>query len=185
LLEKNNITNSVKIISGTLNRRSIVFNDSSKDLRPTLSRIKETLFNWLDNNFDDVACLDLFAGSGSLGFEAISRGAKNCTFVDNNIINIQNIEKNIKKFNLDNCYFENKDAKQYIKSAEKKFDLIFFDPPYKSKYYELLDEIVVKLLAFNGVIYIESSNKIQLENIKMIKCKKTKTLHYGIYQANG
>ncbi|MGB4562175.1 MAG: RsmD family RNA methyltransferase, partial [Methylophilaceae bacterium] len=98
-MEKTKIVNSVKIISGSLKGRVVKF-DSTDSLRPTLGRIRETLFNWLFDHTHSANCLDLFAGSGSLGFEAISRGASHCTFVEQSKKNVDNILQNINTFGL-------------------------------------------------------------------------------------
>lgn len=181
LLEKNNISNSIKIIGGSLKRKSILF-EGSDDLRPTLGRIKETLFNWLGNDLSDKNCLDLFAGSGSLGFESISRGALSCTFIDHTHSNIENIQKNIIDLDLSNCEVVISEAYRYVNSVDCKYDLIFFDPPYHSDCYDWLEFAAGKLLSEGGIIYIESSKKINLDKIKMLKEKKTKSLYYGIYR---
>lgn len=181
LLEKIKIANSVKIISGSLKGRVVKF-DTTDSLRPTLSRIRETLFNWLFDHIHSANCLDLFAGSGSLGFEAISRGAKYCTFVEKSKKNANNIQQNISTFDLKNCDVIHQDAHQFIFSSTNKYDLIFFDPPFGSSCYLWLEDVAKKILAPQGIIYIESSKQVELKILKVIKQKKTKSLCYGIYE---
>ena len=181
LLEKTKIVNSVKIISGSLKGRVVKF-DSTDSLRPTLGRIRETLFNWLFDHTHSANCLDLFAGSGSLGFEAISRGASHCTFVELSKKNVDNIQQNINTFGLKNCDVIHQDAHQFISNSTNKFDLIFFDPPFASSCYLWLDDVAKKILAPQGIIYLESSKTVESNVLKAIKHKKTKSLYYGIYE---
>ena len=159
-MEKTKIVNSVKIISGSLKGRVVKF-DSTDSLRPTLGRIRETLFNWLFDHTHSANCLDLFAGSGSLGFEAISRGASHCTFVELSKKNVDNIQQNINTFGLKNCDVIHQDAHQFISNSTNKFDLIFFDPPFASSCYLWLDDVAKKILAPQGIIYLESSKTVE------------------------
>ena len=87
--------NNVKIIGGKWKRKNISFHEA-KGLRPTLGKVRETLFNWLGQDLNNKRCLDLFAGTGALGFEALSRNAKSCVFVENNpskTLDIHNLTK--------------------------------------------------------------------------------------------
>ena len=129
-----------------------------------------------------ATCLDLFAGSGSLGFEAISRGAHACQFIDYSKANIEQINLNIKSLQLKNCTTEISESHKYIIRTNQRYDIVFFDPPYKSNCYDWLKQALEKLLKPDGIIYIESANKIELESLCMIREKKTKTLFYGIYK---
>ena len=131
---------------------------------------------------DGASCLDLFAGSGSLGFEAISRGAQACRFIDQSKTNIEQINKNIKSLQLENCKSQISEAHKYVTHNHERYDIVFFDPPYKSDCYDWLDLALKKLLKPDGIIYIESETKIELESLNMIREKKTKTLFYGIYK---
>ena len=131
---------------------------------------------------DGATCLDLFAGSGSLGFEAISRGAHACQFIDYSKANIEQINLNIKSLQLKNCTTEISESHKYIIRTNQRYDIVFFDPPYKSNCYDWLKQALEKLLKPDGIIYIESANKIELESLCMIREKKTKTLFYGIYK---
>lgn len=131
---------------------------------------------------DGATCLDLFAGSGSLGFEAISRGAEACQFIDQSQTNIEQINLNIKSLQLANCKSEISESYEYVTHNDQRYDIVFFDPPYKSNCYDWLDLALKKLLKPDGIIYIESATKIALDSLSMIREKKTKTLFYGIYK---
>ena len=114
---------------------------------------------------DGATCLDLFAGSGSLGFEAISRGAQACQFIDQSKANIDKINLNIKSFQLANCKTEISESHKYVTRTDQKYDIVFFDPPYKSNCYDWLDLALEKLLKPDGIIYIESATKIELKSL--------------------
>ena len=121
----------MKIISGSLKGRTINSYDI-EGTRPTMDRVKESLFGMIQNNIKNSVCLDLFAGSGSLGLEAISNGSKCCHFVDSNKKCIDTLKENIKKFNIsDKAFIYNKDYMDYLKNCNDKFDIVFLDPPYK------------------------------------------------------
>ncbi|SHF49020.1 16S rRNA (guanine966-N2)-methyltransferase [Ornithinibacillus halophilus] len=132
-----------------------------KNTRPTTDKVKESIFQMLGPFFEGGKCLDLFAGSGSLGFEAISRGMDTCLFIDKHPQAIQTIKENIKLLKLENnTEVYRADAFRALHAASKRglrFDLIFLDPPYnKISYEKLLDTIEkLNLLADGGLVYCE------------------------------
>ncbi len=99
-------------------------------LRPTPDRIRETLFNWLQPVITGARCLDLFAGTGVLGFEALSRGAANTVLVENNRLLVQQLDENIRLLGTDSAHLVSADAMQWLKSTEQVFDIVFLDPPF-------------------------------------------------------
>ena len=169
----------MKVISGKYKGRNIegFFIDGT---RPTMDRVKESLFGMIQNNIKDSIVLDLFAGSGNLGIESLSEGAEYAYLVDNNRKAINVIEKNIKNINIDNCKILNMDFKNsisYFKENNIRFDVIFLDPPYKTNYIaesiKLIDSN--NILNDNGILVCESDNLDKItynENLKMIKEKK-------------
>jgi 16S rRNA (guanine966-N2)-methyltransferase len=171
--------NSIRISGGNLKGKKIYFefNDS---LRPTSNKLREILFNWthfeLEQGFE---CLDLFAGTGALGFEAISRNASKVTFVELNKKHYLNIKKNILKLGLQNSskiFF--KDAFSWIsKNDLSNFDLIIIDPPFNM---QLEEKILKKIISKNELkksckIYLEFSKFSEIEipgRLKILKEKK-------------
>ena len=147
-------------------------------LRPTPDRVRETLFNWLQGSLYQARCLDLFAGSGAIGFEALSRGAKQVVMVEKNNKAAQQLTDNIKLLNTENAILKNTDAYQYLKSETDPFDIIFLDPPFRKGHLEkVLDQIVKQnLLAENGLIYLEqeAENLLDLTQWKLQIHKQTK-----------
>ncbi len=139
----------------------------SLDVRPTSSKVRESIFNILQTKIQDAVVLDLFAGSGIVGFEALSRGAKKIIFVEKNYKIIQNLQKNISSFDCV-CEIIFSDALIALDKIDNiKFDLIFIDPPYKS---ELISPVLEKiknnnLLNQDGIIIVEHPKSINIDEI--------------------
>lgn len=157
-MHKKKHKSSVRIIGGTWRRRKILF-PHELGLRPTGDRIRETLFNWLQPNIVDANCLDLFAGSGSLGLEAKSRGCASCTLIEKNKNAIACLRNTIKSFGA-SVDLINDDALDYLASTQfnKKFDIVFVDPPFNSN----LHEDAIKVLEEKHLLNVDA--KIYVEN---------------------
>ncbi len=120
----------MRIISGKYKGREIK-GYNIDGTRPTMDRVKESLFASIQNYVKGSICLDLFAGSGGLGIEALSEGAQSCYFVDNNKIVIDILKKNLTSLKVEEDYFLiKKDYVEALKTFDMKFDIIFLDPPY-------------------------------------------------------
>ena len=161
-----NKTSQLRIIAGRWRGRKIKFVDQD-DLRPTPDRVRETLFNWLQSDVPDAVCLDLYAGSGALGFEAASRGARQVTLVDSSKQACQVIEKNITNLQSTDMRVVVSDALDYLESSETKFDVVFLDPPYKS---DILSRVFMILeqeqcLSEHAKIYVEHDAKQSLPEL--------------------
>ena len=167
----------MRIISGKYKGKKIL-GDNIDGTRPTMDRVKESLFGTIQNKINDSICLDLFAGSGSLGIEALSNGAQKCYFVDKNKIVIDVLKKNTN--NVDNAlliYSDYISALKNFKENNIKFDIIFLDPPYNTDYIDRSINLITKydLLNEDGIIVCESNdvNKITvLSNYQVLKSKK-------------
>lgn len=173
----------MRVISG-LARGTKLDSRESISTRPTLDRIKENMFNLIQDSIVDSIVLDLFAGSGQLGIEALSRGAKKCYFCDIDREDILFLKKNIERTHFfEKSEILNKDFKQLLNILNEKMDLIFIDPPYKSDYAsQSIDLIHDKdLLKKGGIIVVETdeTQKIQdfLNSRTYINILKTK--NYG------
>ena len=127
----------MRIISGSA-RGTKLFTLDGENTRPTLDRVKEPLFSIINFDLTDSVVLDLFAGSGALGLEALSRGAKEAVFCDKNLDAIKVIKKNINKTRFDekSVVIKNdfESALKYLANDGYKFDIIFLDPPYNTNY---------------------------------------------------
>lgn len=122
--------NQIRIIGGTLRARKITFPDRP-GLRPTPDRVRETLFNWLAPMITTAHCLDLFSGSGALGFEALSRGARHVTFIDREALVVSTIKQQLDLFALTHASVYQANIPQQIPSPTEPYNLIFMDPPFE------------------------------------------------------
>ena len=159
----------MQIITGKYRARKLIPVDSTAT-RPTLARVKESVFNLIQGKISDSVVLDLFAGSGAFGVECISRGAKSVYFVDSGKQAIKTIEFNTKNMN-EEFYILNSDyqsALQKFKQDGIKFDLVYLDPPYKSGYAKAaLDSLAdLELLAHDACIVVEHQFENDLQNLK-------------------
>lgn len=161
----------MRVISGK-NRGKKLYALEGTTTRPTLDRVKEAMFNIIQFKILDANILDLFAGSGGLGIETLSRGAKHAVFCDSSFEAIQIINKNIKVTNnIDKTTVINKDYKlalQQISKTEIKFNIIFLDPPYKSDFgIKAINEIFkLDLIAEDGIIILETDDENKIKNIE-------------------
>jgi len=180
----------MRIISGLFKGRNIK-GYNIEGTRPTMDRVKESMFAMIQNNLKDSICLDLFCGSGNLGIEAISNGAKLCYFVDNNIKAIKTVEENVKNLNIKNntklLNFDYKKSLKYFNETNTKFDIIFVDPPYDHHVIEKIIKYVdeLDLLNDNGLLVLEFEKEHLEEtygNLKLIKEKKYSWKYVYIYK---
>lgn len=175
----------MRVISGKYKGKKILGFDID-GTRPTMDRVKESLFASIQNYIKDSNVLDLFAGSGSLGIEALSMGCKSCTFVDHNKIVYDILKENTK--DIDNCIILKKDYKEALiefKRDNIKFDLILLDPPYN---FNLINDCLEKiydynLLSENGIIVCEyETEKLETDKFELIKEKRYGSKFVNIYK---
>ena len=182
-------TNQLRIIGGKWRSRRVPF-VSAKGVRPTLDRFRETLFNWLMFDVEGARCLDLFAGSGALGLEALSRGAKDVVFVDDSPQVIRQIKENL-------CALESKTGQTYLSDArawlqnqkpDQTFDIVFLDPPFHS---DLLPQACSLLetagwLNQEALVYVESQPGFNCDAIpgqwRLGRSKLTKTKEFYLFE---
>lgn len=154
-------SNTIRIIGGTHRGRKLRFADVS-GLRPTPDRVRETLFNWLAPRIPGARCLDLFAGSGALGFEAMSRGAGEVVFVDNHSQAVKSLRDNIELLGEDKAEVVQADALHWLdKPAAEPFDIIFLDPPFRRDLLETCCQRIVSggWLSSKAVVYVERESE--------------------------
>lgn len=174
----------MRVVSGTYKGRVLQAVPGNKT-RPTTDKVKEAIFNIIGPYFDGGICLDLFAGSGGLGIEALSRGMDKVIFVDRDGKAVQTIHMNVARCSAeDKCEIYRNDALRALKALKKRemtFDCIFLDPPYKKQQLELILEMIddMSLLNKDGLIVCEHSFDVSLpERICNLSCVRTET--YGI-----
>jgi 16S rRNA (guanine966-N2)-methyltransferase len=149
--------NRLRIIAGRWRGVPIAF-PPLPEVRPTPDRVRETLFNWLQPTIVGASCLDLFAGSGALGFEALSRGAQRAVLVDRDLQLVQHLKATAAKLGAEGVEVVASDALQFLLRPAQRFDVVFLDPPYASN---VLSEVCAQLakgwLAPEALVYLEAS----------------------------
>lgn len=153
------LANRLRIIGGRWRGRRISF-PPVPAIRPSPDRVRETLFNWLQPIVLDSCCLDLFAGSGALGLEALSRGAQQVTFVEREPAVGRYLKQTLERLGATNAEVVVEDARRFLERRPRPFDIVFLDPPFDSN---LLDEVLSQLthgwLAPSAHVYIECPAK--------------------------
>jgi len=156
--------NHIKIMGGRWKGRKLTFADHP-DLRPTLSRTKETLFNWLRPHIMGAKCIDLFAGSGSLGFEALSQGASEVTIIESDRKTFELLEENSNKLNA-GVELHYGDAIDFLNRTNESYDIAFLDPPYSMP--DLIDSAIQQITQkkmITNFLYIEMMDSERLLTI--------------------
>jgi 16S rRNA (guanine966-N2)-methyltransferase len=148
--------NRVRIVGGTWGSRWIVF-PSLRDLRPTPDRVRETLFNWLGQDLTGRVCLDLFAGSGALGFEAASRGAKRVVMVERDAATFRALQASRAALAADAVELKRADALEFLRADAALYDVVFLDPPFKADYLPRSLALLPRHLAPGALVYCESA----------------------------
>jgi 16S rRNA (guanine966-N2)-methyltransferase len=176
----------VRIIGGRHRGKKIAFPEAL-GLRPTPSRIRETLFNWLMHPIRGARCLDAFAGSGALGFEAWSRGATQVTFIESSHASFLSLKKQAHAFDDATLNIIEGDVLAYLNSTSSQFDIVFLDAPFDAPH--LLDNSIMlleknNLLAKHGFVYTESSQPITPpeQHWETLKAKKAGLVYYALHQ---
>jgi len=165
-VKHNQTSHQIRIIGGDWKRTPLTV-INAEGLRPTPDRVRETVFNWLNHVFHSqwtsISCLDVFAGSGALGFEAASRGAAKVTMLEAFPAAFKQLELTKQKLKAEQIHLQRGDALLLLKTLAtrvEKFQLIFLDPPFNQGFLEKVFPICAELLAEGGVIYVESEQML-------------------------
>jgi len=182
--------NSVRIIAGEYRSRKLEF-PSLPGLRPTADRIRETLFNWLQDSIQSERCLDLFAGSGALGFESLSRGASQVDFIERNASAADAIRVNLERLGTKAGAVHCADGLEWLAQAASnstRYGLVFLDPPFDDG---LLTRVAAELTSANimkpnCLVYVEQDLRNRddafPDNWMQLKDKKTGSVSYALYR---
>lgn len=169
----------MKVISGKIKGRSLK-TLKGLDIRPTPEKVKESLFNILGESIVNKKLLDLFAGSGNIGIEALSRGAGEVCFVDNDRRSVRLIRENLKRCNIEEGFeIFLRDAIDFIRFQKEKFDMIFLDPPYASDLGERALEEISKagIIEDDGLVILEHFHKKEINReYHLLKLQREKRL---------
>jgi 16S rRNA (guanine966-N2)-methyltransferase len=160
------------------------------EIRPTPDRVRETLFNWLATRVPGARCLDLFAGSGALGLESLSRGASQVTFVERDGAAVRELRARLAEWRADGARVEQSDAVRFLQGPAQLFDIVFLDPPFASDLLSqtgrLLEE---RWLAPGALIYVETDAHAGLpplpQSWKVTKAKQAGAVGYHLMCKRG
>ena len=152
---------TLRVIGGKYRSRQIRV-AARPGLRPTPDRVRETLFNWLGQDLDGLACLDLYAGSGALGFEAASRGAARVVLVENDRVTLAELERNRAALEALQVSVVSGDAETYLAREHACFDVVFLDPPFRQNAVPAILGKLAPRLAPGARVYVESEAPIDV-----------------------
>lgn len=181
---------TVRIIAGKWRGRKLQVPEV-KDLRPTPDRVRETLFNWLAPMLAGARCLDLFAGSGALGFEAASRGASYVEMVEQASTAVSLLQSQAKMLQAENIHIYQANVPTQLSIPEKPFDIVFLDPPYQANLLLPTCQYLEShhFLAATALIYLEADKIIEdnalLPNWRLIKTQKAGQVFYHLAERKG
>lgn len=183
-----NSHHQLRIIGGQWRSRKLSFT-AIEGLRPTQDRVRETLFNWLMYDVEGVNCLDVFAGSGALGLEALSRGAKHVQFIEKSQTAATQINRHLMSLDCSRGNVKNTDALQYLSTpADNAFNVIFLDPPFNHDLLVPCCELLIQqgYCQTNTFIYVEAEPDVDLAQLPkqwhVIKDKSQSSKHIILYQ---
>lgn len=181
-----NTTHQLRIIGGQWRGRKLNF-PAVDGLRPTGDRMRETLFNWIASDLPGAACVDLFAGSGALGLESLSRGATQVTLIEKSREGAQNLQANLQLLGANNATIEETDSLQWLAQAnDSSFDVVFIDPPFAANLWQQTFSLLSEHQRLNegAAIYIEAPKHQALEvpsNWLLHREKKAGDVCYRLY----
>ncbi len=153
--------NRVRIIAGKWRSRVVKF-PAAAELRPTPDRVRETLFNWLGQRLDGLACVDLFAGSGALGFEALSRGAARVVMVERDRNVAAGLRESARELDAQGLEVVESESLAYLGRCSERFDVAFVDPPYASDLAARALEALPRHLNAGARVYVESAAPLEV-----------------------
>ena len=190
MTEKN--LNTVRINAGEWRSRLIKFPDA-EGLRPTPERVRQTVFNWLGQDLAGLNCLDLFSGTGVMGFEALSRGAIAVTLVEKSLPACKALISNKQLLQADKANILHQDALQFLNQNTLKFNIIFLDPPYNQEWLPKLLPLIATHLHAEGLVYVEAEYALDesqlnasagfMDDWQIVKQNKAGNVFYHLLKA--
>ena len=148
----------MRITGGAWRSRIVAF-PPSPELRPTPDRVRETLFNWLGQDLTGMTCLDLFAGSGVLGFEAASRGARRVVMVERDPLVLRALAASREALEARVVELRRADALEFLRADGERYDVVFVDPPYRSELWPRVAPLLPPRLAARALVYLEGARR--------------------------
>ncbi len=188
-----NYEHKVRIIGGQW-KRTVLHIPLGLTVRPSLSRVRETLFNWieffLDGQWSEQTCLDLFAGSGALGFEAASRGAKEVYLWEKERTLVSAMQNTARKIQATQLQIQTTDSLLNLERASvvgQQWDIIFCDPPFDASYYDRILPLVISVLREGGFLYCENQALIDFSlypALTLLRSGRAGSVHYFLLAKN-
>ena len=170
-------TNQVRIIGGQWRSRIVRFPDAPS-LRPTPDRLRETLFNWLGQDLSGKVCLDLFAGSGVLGFEAASRGSRQVVMVEQNVAIYRALRETQTLLSAAQVEMRRADAFSFLETDARRFDVVFLDPPFRLGWLPRLLSLLPARLGPEARVYLEAEERVVMpEGFEVLKQTRAGQVH--------
>ena len=184
--------NTVRINAGEWRSRLIKFPDA-EGLRPTPERVRQTVFNWLGQDLTGLNCVDLFSGTGVMGFEALSRGAIAVTLVEKSLPACKALISNKQLLQADKANILHQDALQFLNQNTLKFNIIFLDPPYNQEWLPKLLPLIATHLHAEGLVYVEAEYALDesqlnasagfMDDWQIVKQNKAGNVFYHLLKA--
>lgn len=180
----------MRIIGGQWKRTRLPVADR-EGLRPTLDRVRETLFNWLGQDLTGWRCLDAFAGTGALGFEAASRGAQHVTMLERDPALVRQLQATAQRLSASMVHIERADAMLWMDRAAGQslpaFDLVFLDPPFGADQFEPAVQRAAHLVGDGGFVYVESDRSLdtpalQALGLEPLREARAGAVHFRLLQ---
>jgi len=178
----------LRIIAGIWRGRRFRFT-AQADIRPTPDRVRETLFNWLRERVTGARCLDLCAGSGALGLEALSRGAACVHFVESDANAVRDLRTRLIEWGAQGASVERMDALRYLRTQPEAFDIVFLDPPFAAGLLRAAAQLLEERewLASGALIYVESSAHAELPELpqswRLAKASRAGEVAYQLFES--
>ena len=174
------LANQIRIIGGRWRGRKVRF-PGQEGVRPTPDRVRETLFNWLGQDLTGARTLDLFAGSGALSFEALSRGAARAVAVDRNAVLVRALDATAAALHTDRLETHCADARAFLHGEKRRFDVVFLDPPFDTTRWPELLASVAERLSPEGALYAEAREEItSAPGLAVWRRHKAGQVHYHL-----
>ncbi|HSI46338.1 MAG TPA: 16S rRNA (guanine(966)-N(2))-methyltransferase RsmD [Methylophilus sp.] len=172
--------NQVRLNAGIWRSRVLKFPDA-EGLRPTSDRVRQTLFNWLGQELTGKTCLDLFAGTGALGFEALSRNARKVTMLELAKAPFQALQQNQRLLDATKADIRQADALKFLAQNSQCYDIIFCDPPYHKQWLDKLLPRLASHLSDDGWLYVEAEYALKSDSDwKVVKSGKAGQVYYHL-----
>lgn len=176
--------NTVRINAGEWRSRLLKFPDA-QGLRPTPERVRQTVFNWLGQDLTGLHCLDLFAGTGVMGFEALSRNAKSVVLVEKSAAVYKAILQNKSTLKAESALVLNQDALAFLNQNKQLFDVVFLDPPYAQGLLNKVLPLLSAHLAPDAVVYAEAEFSIESDDHwQVVKHSKAGNVFYHLLKSH-